>query len=82
MPLSAYQVPVASDPRLHFLPALTTNQISANVDLVLPMKQAYWFIRAITLVSVQNLDWELWLFSRAANLGTTFVTDFFLGVWH
>lgn len=81
MSLSNYQLPVASDPTVDFLEALATNEISADVNLVLPTRDSLWFIRAISIVCLQNLAWEVQLFTKAANLGGTFDTDNFLGVW-
>lgn len=84
MPLTAYQQLVQSVPTADFTEALTSNQISANVDLVLPGRNPYWFIRAITVVSKENLDWELWLFRKAASVvgsTATFATDPFVGIW-
>ena len=81
MPLSAFQVPVASNPAVDFLDALATNEASPNVDLKLPWRDPFAFIRAISIISVQNLAWELMLFERAANLGSTLDTDYFSAVW-
>lgn len=81
MPLSAYQQPVRSNPAVHFLEALDTNEGSANVELRLPTRDPLWFVRAITLVAVQNLDYELQLFSSAVNMGATIALDKFNAVW-
>ena len=81
MPLSAYQQPVQTDPATQFTEALVTNDIGANVSLVLPGRTPYWFIRAFSIVSVQNLAWELWLFTSATNLGGTVATEKFHSVW-
>jgi len=82
MPLSAFQLPVSSRPTVDFLEDLPTNVASATVDLSLPLRDAFWFVRAITIVSVQNLAWELMLFSTAANnLGGSLAAQSFIGVW-
>lgn len=79
--LSAYQLPVVSNPAVNFLEAIATNEISANVDLKLPRGQNYCFIRAIGLVATENLDYELWVFSSATNLGGTIPTEKVIGIW-
>lgn len=76
-----YQYPVSSNPTVDFLETLASNECSANVDLMLPTKQALWFLRGITLVGKENLDFELWLFSRATNLTGVITTENFLGAW-
>lgn len=76
----SYQSPVQSRPTVDFLEALLTNESSAVVNLPLPTRDAKWYVRAITIVSVQNLAWELWAFSRASNLGGTFPTDNFIAM--
>ena len=79
--LSAYQLPIASKPTVDFLEGLATNQASATVDLLLPQRMPMWFVRAISIVSVQNLAWELQTFSRSDNGGPTLETDYFNAVW-
>ncbi len=81
MPASAFQQPVFSNPTVDFTEALSTNDASANVDLVLSTRDPLWFIRAIAIVSVQDLAWELQFYSSADNLGGTLDTDKFIGVW-
>lgn len=78
---SAYQFPVQSDPTTQFTQAIPQNGASENTDLVLPQKDPLWFIVAIELLAMQNLDFELWLFSRASNLGGTFGSENFLSSW-
>ncbi len=75
-----YLSPVQSDATIHFTEALTTDQISANYDLQLPTRNPLT-VRAITLISLQNLSWELWLFDRAVNLTNDPMTDRFLAMW-
>jgi hypothetical protein len=76
-----YQRPVYSNPTVDFLEALTTNQASATVNLPLPTRDAAWFVQSFTLVSVENLEWELQVFSSADNLGGTVATAKFIGSW-
>ena len=79
--LSAYQRPIATKPTVHFLEALATNEASATVNLQLPTRDAMWFVRAISIISVQNLAWELQTFTRAVNGGPTLETDYFNAAW-
>ena len=79
--MSAYQQPVRSDPTVDFAEALHVNEISTNVDLILPSRDPLWFIRAISLVAMQNLAYELWLFSSATNLDGTIAGDRFVAYW-
>jgi hypothetical protein len=81
MPSTAFQRPVRSNPTTDFAEALTTNQASATVNLVLPTRDPFWFIRAFTLVAKQNLAYEIQAYARATNLGGTIATDYFIGVW-
>lgn len=76
-----FQLPVFSNPTENYTEALTVNTITANNDLVLPNRNTHWFVRAIELISVQNLAWELWLFSKAANMAGTMQTDYLIGMW-
>ena len=79
--LSAYQLPIASKPTVDFLEGLAQDQASATVSLRLPSRVGPWFVRAISIISVQNLAWELQTFSRADNGGVTLETDYFNAVW-
>ena len=79
--MQAYQRPVLSNPTTQFIEALAQNAISANYDIPLPTRDPCWFVRSLSIVAVQNLSYELWLFARAANLGGTIATDYFVGVW-
>ena len=81
MPSTAFQRPVRSNPTVDFLEGLGTNDGTATVNLVLPTRDAFWFIRAFTLVATENLVYELQLYSGATNLGGTFATDKFIAVW-
>lgn len=76
-----YQRPVYSDPTTDFTQALTTNQATPTVSLPLPTRDAAWFVRAFTLIAVQNLAYELQIFSSADNLGGTVATAKFIGAW-
>jgi len=81
MSLSNYQLPVRSSPTTDFTEALLTNQGSATVNLKLPSRDPLWFIRAISIIATQNLDYELQLFTRTVNMGATLPTDYFNSVW-
>lgn len=81
MPLSAYQLAVRSNPEVDFLEALATNEASADVELRFPTREPHYFIRAVSIVSLENLAWEVQLFSKAVNSGATFATDQFNAVW-
>ncbi len=81
MPLSAYEQAVRSNPSVDFTEALTTNQASATVNLRLPTRDPLWFVRAITIISVQDLQWELQLFNSAVNMGPTLAEDNFIAAW-
>lgn len=81
MPLSAYQKPVSSKPTVDFLEALAQDEASATVNLRLPLRDPLWFIRAISIIAVQNLAWELQLFNSAINMGLTMASDGFVSVW-
>lgn len=79
--MNAFQLPVASVPTVNYTEYLGTNFISANNDLTLPNRKTHWFVRAIELIAVQNLSYELWLCSTAANLAGTMVSDYLIGMW-
>jgi len=38
-------------------------------------------VTALSIISVQNLSWELWLFGSSAFQNTDFGVDQFLGMW-
>lgn len=79
--LSAFHQLVTTDPATDFIAAQATNVLSDTVDLPLPQKTPYWFIRGIQITSVQALAWELWFFSRAANFQGTMTTAYFLSAY-
>ncbi len=81
MPLSAYQQPVRSKPAVDYIEQLLVNTSTATVSLRLPTKDPLWFVRAISIIAVQNLAYELQLFSSADNMGATIDTDKFIAVW-
>mgnify|MGYP001578599166 CR=1 FL=1 len=81
MSFSHFQLPVASRPTVDFLQGLAVNEASDTVDLVLPWRNPFAFIRAISIIATQNLAYELMLFERAVNLGGTLPTDYFSAVW-
>lgn len=76
-----YQVPILSLPSSQFTETLAQDQISANYNLGLPIQQARVFINGFTIVSMENLSWELWLFDKAANLTADPATDRLVGLW-
>lgn len=76
-----YQVPIRSITTSHFTEAMTTDQISANYNIGLPIQQARVYINGFTLVSMENLTWELWLFDSATNLTSDPATDRLVGLW-
>lgn len=80
--MDSFQIPVTSNPATQFTQAIAQNEISQNTDLALPSRVPYWRINAITITALQNLIYELWLFSTAANLAGALATDGgFIGVW-
>lgn len=79
--LSAFQQLVTTNPATDFIAAQAVNVLSENVDLPLPQKTPYWFIRGIQITSVQALAWELWFFSRAQNFQGTMQTAYFLSAY-
>jgi len=79
--ISAFQRPILSDPATQFIEALAQDAISDNYDLRCQERQHSFFIRAITIVAVQNLAYELWLFRSATNFTAAVGTDKFIGVW-
>lgn len=79
--ISAYEQPVTSKSTVNFTEALAQNAASAMNALTLPAKTAWWFIRAITIVSVENLAWELWLFKSATSFTANVDSDGFIGAW-
>jgi hypothetical protein len=81
MPLSAYQQAVRTNPTVDFIAQLATNEGSAVVNVKLPTRDPLWFLRAITIVSVQNLAWELQFFGSRVNMGPTLTEDKFISVW-
>lgn len=81
MPSSAFQIPIASNSLTDFTEALSTNEASATVDLPLPTRDAFWFVRAINVIAVQNLAYEFQFFSSATNADGTIPGSKFIGVW-
>lgn len=81
MSLSAYQQAVRSKPDVDFIEALDVDQGSLTYNLRLPLRDPLWFIRAITIVSKQNLQWELMLFQSAVNVDGTIEGQQFNSVW-
>ncbi len=81
MPLSAFQQAVRSNPATDFTEALIANEASATVNLKLPSKNPLWFIRAISIIATQDLQYEVQLFGKAVNMGPTLETDWFIAAW-
>lgn len=79
--LSAFQSLVVTDPATDFIAAQAVNVMSDNVNLALPQKTPYWFIRGIQITSVQALTWELWFFSRADNFQGGMTNAYFLSAY-
>lgn len=79
--LSAYQQAVRTNPATDFRTALAVNAGTATLNLKLPLRDPLWFIRAISIVSVQALAWELMLFTRADNMDGSIVGQNFSSVW-
>ena len=75
------QLAVASKHASQFTEALTQDQISANYDLQIGPKWSYCFINGFSIVSTENLAWELWLFNSATNLTSDPQTDGLVGMW-
>lgn len=75
-----YQVPIRSL-STQFTEALVQDAISANYNLGLPPQQPQVFINGFTIVSKENLSWELWLFDKATNLTSDPATDRLVGMW-
>jgi hypothetical protein len=78
---------VSSNPNTQFFQALAINEITPVVAIPLPSSRTPYLIEAITLVSVQALAWELWLFTRAGGTGLapgvagSPLADSFLASW-
>lgn len=81
MSFTSYQRAVASNPTTQFTEALAINAGTINYDLVLPLRDAWWFVRGISIVSKEALQWELWLFSKAVNMDGTLLGQNFLASW-
>ena len=76
-----YQVPILSAPATQFTEALVQDAISANYNLGLPRQVSRVFINGFTIVSMENLAWELWLFDKATGLTALPGTDRLVGMW-
>lgn len=76
-----YEYRIKSNSTTDFLEPLATNECSADVEIMLPNKSPLWYLRAIEIVSKENLDYEVWLFRRAANLTGVVTTEEFIGMW-
>lgn len=81
MSFTSYQIAVASNPTTQFVESIGINEATANYDLTLPLRDAWWFIRGISIVSKEALQWELWLFTKADNMDGTLAGQNFLSSW-
>lgn len=79
--MESYQIAVQSNPATDFLEGLAQDVASANVDIRLPDRLPYWFIKAIAIVSKENLAYELQLFTKASNMTGVIGTENFLAPW-
>jgi hypothetical protein len=75
------QRPVTSNPATQFVEALAQDEISINYDLALPVKSPLVFVNGFTIVSAENLAWELWLFATSIGLTDLPSTDALVGMW-
>lgn len=75
---------VRSNATTQFTDAIAQN-ISENENIQLPTAMqavgAPLRVTALSIISVQNLAWELWLFGSSVFQSTDFAVDQFLGVW-
>ena len=75
---------VRSNPVTQYTEAITTG-LSENEDLQLPTTMQAVAnplrVTAMSIISVQNLSWELWLFGSSAFQNADFAVDQFLGMW-
>lgn len=75
---------VRSNPDTQYTGAILQNE-SENEDIQLaPSMQAVGNplrLTALSLISVQNLSWELWLFGSSVFQSADFAADQFLGMW-
>lgn len=76
-----YQAPIGSLPSSQFTEALIQDAISGNYNLGLPPQQPHVFVNGFTIVSMENLSWEVWLFDSATNLTSDPATDALVGMW-
>jgi hypothetical protein len=79
--LGGYQRPVFSNPTTQFVEALATNGMSANYEIELPGRSPFWFVRAFALLAVENLTFEVALFSSASNATGVMATENYIGSW-
>lgn len=74
-----------TDPAANYLDAIATNaMVLENLQLDLSIcgtATARSRITGMAIVSVEALDWELWLFRKAAGVGAGIATNSFIGYW-
>lgn len=74
--MASFQYGFATDPSAQFRGALTTGS-GADLDLVLPSSlkgingNARAQLRSLTIISIQNLAWELWLWGSTTHTTLT-----------
>lgn len=81
MSQTVVQQVVVSNSVTQFTEAIAQNGISANYNLQLPGRHAFWLIRGFSIVAVQNLAYELWLFNSATPTLGAVATEKWNGVW-
>lgn len=78
-------VSLTTDPAVDFLDAIAQNAMdleSLALDLsICGTPTARCRITGISIVSTQALDWELWLWNKAAGAGAGIAANGFIGYW-
>lgn len=78
-------IDLATDPAVDFLDAIAgTDQILEDIlfDLsICGTPTARCRIVGLTIVSTQNLDWQVWLWNKAAGPGAGIAENSFIGYW-
>lgn len=78
-------ISLTTDPAAHYTDGIAQNAQDLE-DLALDLSicgtpTARCRIVGLSVVSVQNLDWELWLWRKAAGAGAGIGADSFIGYW-
>src|SRR4051812_46662417 len=79
--MQPFQYSVISKPTTQFIEALATNEQSANYDIALPGSNPLWLVQGFTLLAVENLAFELRLYSKAANGLGVMASENLCGLW-